>query len=613
MDFLQGIQHLSRFDSAELIAFDCETTGLQPVYGGLRLLQLASPSVDQPLVIDCWELSDDDWITLEEFFAVPRLYVAHNAAFDLAWLQEHEIVPAGDVLCTMIASRVLTNGMPNIRNGLQPVVKRYLKIDISKEEQTSDWSASDLRPEQLEYAAKDVVVLLDLYFEMLKRLADGALMSPWRLECKALPAMALLWRTGLPFNRDKLLQLQQDLIKDHERLKEEFIEQLDEALPEGNKLPRLLDGSFNLNIKASGSKRMDNRVEAGFNLNSPKQLLAVFTALLGEEPVDANGKASASRQALRDYAADHAVVAKYLEWKKVEKRRQMVESLLNHQSNDGFIRAGYLQAGADTFRMSCMNPNLQQVPRDSRFRECVEAPAGWKLVVADYAQMELRLAAAEAEDELMIRAFQDGLDLHTLTAMQIYGVGEDEVTKEHRQIAKSANFGLLYGSGAKGLRNYAGGMGIQMSHEEAAEIRDKFHAAYRGIHEWQQKAARASDKSKGNPFAEVRIRVSNLRRLLPGENNKLTTRCNTPIQGAGAAVLKRTLGKLWPLLQADGPDVVKLAGVVHDEVILLVKEEHAETWAEQLAAVMQDAEAEWLGPVPALAEAKIGNSWVEAK
>lgn len=613
MDFLQGIQHLSRFDKAELIAFDCETTGLQPVYGGLRLLQLASPSVDQPLVIDCWQLSDDDWITLEEFFGVARVYVAHNASFDLGWLQEHEIIPAGDVLCTMLASRVLTNGMFNIRNGLQPVVKRYLKIDISKEEQTSDWSAADLRPEQLEYAAKDVVVLLDLYFEMRKRLADGALMSPWRLECKALPAMALLWRTGLPFNREKLLQLQQDLIKDHERLKEEFIEQLDGALPEGSKLPRLLDGSFNLNIKASGSKRMDNRVEAGFNLNSPKQLLAVFTALLGEEPVDANGKASASRQALRDYAADHAVVAKYLEWKRVEKRRQMVESLLSHQSPDGFIRAGYLQAGADTFRMSCMHPNLQQVPRDSRFRECVEAPAGWKLVVADYAQMELRLAAAEAEDELMIRAFQDGLDLHTLTAMQIYGVGEDEVTKDQRQIAKSANFGLLYGSGAKGLRNYAGGMGIQMTHEEAAKIRDKFHAAYRGIHNWQQKAARASDKTKGDPFAEVRIRVSNLRRLLPGENNKLTTRCNTPIQGAGAAVLKRTLGKLWPLLQADGPDVVKLAGVVHDEVILLVKEEHADTWADQLAAVMQDAEAEWLGPVPALAEAKVGNSWVEAK
>jgi DNA polymerase I-like protein with 3'-5' exonuclease and polymerase domains len=104
-----------------------------------------------------------------------------------------------------------------------------------------------------------------------------------------------------------------------------------------------------------------------------------------------------------------------------------------------------------------------------------------------------------------------------------------------------------------------------------------------------------------------------MRRFLLGENNKLTTRCNTPIQGAGAAVLKRTLGLLWPLLQADGEDIVKLAGVVHDEVILLVREDHAETWAQQLTAVMQDAEAGWLDAVPALAEAHVGDSWLEAK
>jgi DNA polymerase I-like protein with 3'-5' exonuclease and polymerase domains len=225
--------------------------------------------------------------------------------------------------------------------------------------------------------------------------------------------------------------------------------------------------------------------------------------------------------------------------------------------------------------------------------------------------MELRLAAAEAEDSLMIRAFQDGLDLHTVTAMQIYGVPENEVTKEQRQIAKSANFGLLYGSGARGLRNYAAGMGIQMDLAEAAEIREKFHAAYSGISRWQRKNAQAADVAPCN--ASIRIRKSGLRRFLPGDHNKLTTRCNTPIQGAGAAVLKRTLGMLWPLLKAEGEEVVRLAGVVHDEVVLLVREEHAETWAAQLAAVMQDAEAVWLGDVPALAEAHVGDSWLEAK
>ena len=322
-------------------------------------------------------------------------------------------------------------------------------------------------------------------------------------------------------------------------------------------------------------------------------------------------KPSVDRVTMQQYVAEHSVIRTYLQWKKVEKRRQMVETLINHLEPDGYIRASYMQAGADTFRMSCRNPNLQQVPRDPRFRICVQAPAGWKMVVADFAQMELRLAAAEAQDELMIGAFQDGLDLHTLTAMEIYDVPEEAVTKEQRQIAKSANFGLLYGSGAKGLRQYAAGMGIEMDLDEASEVRQKFHAAYAGINAWQRRAAHAADTTKG--IGQVRVRVSNLRRFLPGDHNKLTTRCNTPIQAAGAAVLKRTLGMLWPLLLQSGEDEVRLSGVVHDEIILVAREDVAEKWAETLQTTMEKAESEWLGKVPALAEAHVGSSWLDAK
>jgi DNA polymerase-1 len=607
--FLFGLEYLHTLQNATTVAFDCETTGLQPKFGGLRLLQLAA--LDRlPVVIDCWALEDHDWVELEEFFAIKRYWVAHNAVFDLGWLQEHELYPEGEVLCTMLASRILTNGMPNVKHGLQHVVKRYLKEEISKEEQKSDWSA-ELTDSQLLYAAKDVQLLVDLDGPINQRMAEANLHHAWFLECKALPAMAQLWRTGLPFDRKSLQALQADLTVEHEERGREFLVALDEALPADSKLPRDADGSINTRSKASGSVRAGTKLEAGFNLNSPKQLLDVFTKLLGRKPVDANGKASASRQALREYAGDHPVVAEYLAWKRVEKRRQMVEALIKHLGADGFIRASYMQLGADTGRMSCISPNLQQIPRDSRFRACVRAPKGWRLVVADYAQMELRLAAAEAEDALMIQAFQQGMDLHTLTAMQIYGVDEHEVTKEQRQIAKSANFGLLYGSGARGLRNYAAGMGIQMDLAEAAEVREKFHAAYAGISRWQRQNALAADACKGN--AAIRIRKSQLRRFLPGEHNKLTTRCNTPIQGAGAAVLKRTLGKLWPMLKKESEEVVRLAGVVHDEVILLVREESADKWALQLAKTMEEAEAEWLGVVPALAEAHVGDSWLEAK
>jgi len=608
MDFLLGIEHLHTLDDERLIAFDSETTQLQPKMGGMRLLQLGAPG-KLPVVLDCFDLDDNDWIVLEYFFSVERTWIAHNAVFDLGWLQEHEIYPAGKVLCTMLASRILTNGMPNVKHGLQHLVKRYLHEDISKEEQKSDWSG-DLTESQLEYAAKDVLVLLDLFDQIQQRMETAALHPAWYLECNALPAMAQLWRTGLPFNEKDLKQLIEDLDIEHYEVGEKFIEDFDAALPEGDKLCRGIDGKLLYQTKPGPKgKKVDPNV---FNLNSPAQLLKKFTALLGEAPIDAkNGKPSASRMALQEYVGDHKIVADYLRWKKVEKKRQMAESLLKSLGKDGFIRASYMQMGADTGRMSCMSPNLQQIPRDQRFRACVQAPEGWKFVVADYGQMELRLAAAEAKDSLMTQVFQQGKDLHTITATQIYGVAEDEVTKEQRQISKSANFGLLYGSGAKGLRNYAASTGVQMDLAEAAEVREKFHAAYKGISAWQRKNARDADAAKDNP--SIRIRISGLRRFLPGENNKLTTRCNTPIQGAGAAVLKLTLGKLWPLLHADGEDVVRLAGVVHDEIILLVAEEHADTWALQLQSVMEDAEEKWLGDIPPLAEAKVGDSWDQAK
>jgi DNA polymerase I-like protein with 3'-5' exonuclease and polymerase domains len=460
-----------------------------------------------------------------------------------------------------------------------------------------------------------VTLLLDLWEPICQRMAAGELAPAWALECKALPAMAQMWRTGLPFDRAALEALRDELAEANQSMGSEFVVALDEALPEGHKLPRDPDGSLNLRSKATGTIRGGDKKPAGFNIASPHQLKTVFTALLGQTPVDADGKPSCSRAALREYAADHAVVAQYLRWKRVSKREQMVAALLKHQDPDGRIRASYLQMGADTGRMSCMSPNLQQVPRDDSFRVCVVAPEGWSIVDADFAQMELRLAAVEAEDKMMVRAFQQGEDLHTVTAGAIYGdafhEGDDTARKGMRQIAKSANFGLLYGSGAKGLRSYAGAMGIQMTMDEAEEIRTKFHGLYAGIHTWQQQAASLSQNS--GPNAAVRIRISGLRRMLPGEHNKLTTRCNTVIQGAGAAVLKLALGKLWPLVFEAGEDEVRIAAAIHDELLLLVREGHEQEWADKLSRVMEEAEAKWLGDVPASAEAHFGKTWVDAK
>ena len=600
---LQGIEHLKEIDTCIELAFDCETTGLKPTRGGLRLLQLGCNARKKIVLIDCFDLDDNGWGAIQRLANNgDRFWLAHNSVFDLGWLAEHDIHLRGKVGDTMLASKLLNNGLP-VRHSLADVCRRYLKRELDKEQQRSDWSG-DLTPEQLAYAAKDVEVLLELSTPLEKRLRLAGLMDAYALECQALPALAEMWRCGLPWDREALQATKTDYEFDIDTIGKEFIEQLDAALPEEHKLPRHEDGTFNLNPRTSGSVRLGTKVYAGFNLNSPKQLIERFSQVLGTTPVDANGKPSASRQALRSYAADHEVIQIYLAWKKAEKRRQMCESLLEHMGSDGFVRASYMQLGADTGRMSCREPNLQQVPRDESFRKCVTAPEGWSLVDADFSGMELRLAAAVTGDEAMTEAFQAGEDLHTVTAEAI---GCD------RQVAKSANFGLLYGSGATGLRNYAGAMGITMSQEEAASIRNAWLNQFAGVNAWQRaNAADADALVPGGQNPSIRVPGSGLRRFLPGDLNRLTVRCNTPIQGAGAAILKVALGNLWPLVKQAGPDKVRIAAAVHDEVILLVRDEYAKEWAETLQQVMEKAESLWLGYIPAVAEAKIAKNWADA-
>lgn len=640
-----GIEHLDLLEHATLIAFDTETTQLEPKSGGLRLLQLGSDTSKTVVVIDFFDLQESDFPRLERFFNNgPRHWWAHNAVFDLGWLQAHNLYPKGHVFCTMLASKLHNNGKAQTKHRLDVLAKRYLGKTLSKEQQASDWSADQLSQEQLTYAAKDVEVLLDLVPRINHFLRKHDLFDAFYLECGALPAMAQMWRTGLPWNRDALEQLRKDYVYEIEALGKEFLLELDEALPDGHKLPResserldylkkkLEEGGneisdrlkweaeieelktqpavFNLRAKETGSKRLGTKKLAGFNINSPKQLIEKFTHVLGEEPKDEKtGKRSVSRAALKGYAADHHVVQTYLAWKKAEKRRQMVESIQDKLAPDGFVRASYLQLGAASGRMSCVNPNNQQIPKDKVFRACVEAPENWVLVDADFSQMELRLAAAVAEDKTMTEALLQGGDLHKFTAKAM-GYPEP-ISDEHRTIAKSANFGLLYGSGPKGLRIYALGYGLNLTIKQATDIRNKWLETYSGIANWQKQNAKDADATASKAWTDIRIPLSFMRRQLSREYNRLTIRCNTPIQGAGAAVLKCALGRLWPLLFEAGEDEVKLAACVHDEILLLVKEPHGEKWGKILKEVMESSEAMWLGEIPPLAEPCIGKRWSE--
>ena len=166
-----GIGELHRLNTSISLALDTETLQLQPEQGKLRLIQLGS-FVDKTIVlIDCFDLVESDWQTLDRFFNNgERFWLAHNAVFDIAWLQEHGIHPRGKIGCTMLASRLLSNGIPNMKHGLDALMKRHLDIEISKEQQTSNWGAERLSEEQLIYAAKDVEALMELDTILEKKL-----------------------------------------------------------------------------------------------------------------------------------------------------------------------------------------------------------------------------------------------------------------------------------------------------------------------------------------------------------------------------------------------------------------------------------------------------------
>ena len=598
-----GISELKRIRTSTSIAFDTETLQIQPEKGKLRLIQLGCNLTKSIVVIDCFDLTHEDWDTLKQFFhSIDRFWLAHNAVFDLGWLQEHDIYPKGHVKCSFIANRLLYNGITGVKHGLDAVSKKHLNIIVSKEQQKSNWGADILSTEQLTYAAKDIEVLLRLDNVLNSKIVEAGLFKAYDLECRVLPAMAQMWRVGLPWNREELEQCRTDYEDDIKELGNEFLRELDNDLPSGEKLPRNEDGSFNLRAKDEGSIRLGTKKYAGFNIKSSKQLLEKLTLILPKPPMDSEGKPSVSKEALRLCAADSHTVQTLMTWKRREKRRQMAESIQDKLSEDGFVKASYMQLGADTGRMSSIKPNNQQIPRDSEFRQCVQAPKGWKIVDADFSQMELRLAAALANDRNMIKAFQSGEDLHEYTANQM-GC--------ERQIAKSANFGLLYGAGAEGLRKYAGSSGVIMSYEDAVRIRDSWLNTYSGIREWQKNNLNIARDTEEDDWAEVRIPQTNMRRFLKGKLNRVTVRCNTPIQGAGAAILKYALKDLWLQVKKQGEDKVKIAAAVHDELILLVKEELADDWAEILKTTMEKAEAIWLGDVPALAEVSIGDKWSE--
>lgn len=529
------------------LGFDLETTGLDPHQDGVRLVSLA------------WDggvaLVDASAVPLEEltplFGPEGPVLVGHNLKFDLGFLMAAGVwTGSGNRLWdTALAEQVLTASgrMPSLAD----LSERYLGQSLDKSLQTSDWSGP-LSHEQLNYAAMDALTVLRIHAMQAPRIQAAGLDGAVEIEHRALPAVSWMETAGVPFDLEVWTQA---------------------ALETSRAAERVLD-----------------ELPFGVNWNSPAQVLRYLRSE-GLPLEDTNESSLIPHRS-------HPVVAKLLEYRELSKRAGTYggDWFRYVHPITGRIHPSWRQIGAETGRMACSRPNLQQVPRLPELRSAFRPAEGRVLVKADYSQIELRIAAVVANERGMLEAYRQGQDLHTFTAARVLGKPLADVSKGDRQLAKALNFGLLYGMGAESLRSYARThYGLELTPQDAVRLREGFFRAYPGLRRWH----------RSQPQGETPVSTLTGRRRV---TDRYTEKLNTPVQGTGADGLKLALALLWERRERLGGAVPVLA--VHDEIVLESPLATAESARLELERCMKEAMQEVLKDrVPVEVEAGIFADW----
>ncbi len=272
----------------------------------------------------------------------------------------------------------------------------------------------------------------------------------------------------------------------------------------------------------------------------------------------------------------------------------------------GRIRCRLHPLATDSGRFSCTDPNLQQVPSNHTapgLRACFRPAPSQTLVVADYAQIELRVAAHLAPCDALRQVFNEGRDPHRATAATITGKPEEAITDHERKLAKAVNFGFLFGMGAARFRSYAAdGYGVELTDREAADARAAFMRTFPGIASWHKRVGAFSRQA--GPVT-VRTALGRRKRFAPGKVS-FNAALNIPVQGTAAEGFKRAMIELQPALEALGGRGVM---VVHDEYIAEVPAEFAVQARDTVEAIMTSAMASIITSVPIAVEAEVRETW----
>ena len=526
-----------------------------------------------------------------------RPKIGHNLKYDMSVLVNHGVAMAGVAHDTMLQSYVLDSTAT--RHDMDSLATRYLGVRTRKYEEVAGKGAKQITFDQVPldeagpYAAEDADVTLRLHAFFTPRLAErtGLERVYEEIEMPLVPVLSAMERRGVRVDAERLRALSEELA-----------------------------------VRMDALERAAHEAAGGpFNLQSPKQIQAILfdpdRLGLPVRTKTPTGQPSTADAVLQDLAREFPLPRLILDHRALSKLRSTYAVALRESVNPvtGRVHTSYHQAVASTGRLSSSTPNLQNIPvrtaEGRRIRQAFVAPPGFRLLSADYSQIELRIMAHLSGDEGLLRAFAAGRDIHRATAAEVGGVEEEAVDGEMRRRAKAVNFGLIYGMSAFGLARQ---LGIERG--EAQGYIERYFERYPGVQAYMEETReRARDRGYVETVFGRRLHLPEIKsRNAARRQYAERTAINAPMQGTAADVIKRAMVSLhdWT---SGREDEIRMIMQVHDELVFEVAEaavEEAAAGIESRMARAADELAERMGAgrlrVPLEVEAGNGPNWDEA-
>jgi DNA polymerase I-like protein with 3'-5' exonuclease and polymerase domains len=576
----------------KVIGVDVESTSLEPYTGTLLTLQIGTDKISY--IFDARKLPMKEMQNLKDLLEDKKIIkILHNGKFDYKYTKVHTGIRIDNIYDTMLAEVVLNAGIGKGFYSLKSLALKYADVNMDKAVRTTFLNVTphqEFTEDQLRYGAIDTLILFPVFEAQVKRLKKENMLHIAKLEFVSTRVVGEMELNGLYLDEKRW----RGIIKNLEKRRDELAIEFQNAIrPFYNCNAVDLFGNYSDCI----------------NINSQSQLLNLFNDKLHLD-MPSTGVAELDK-------VDHPIVNLLKQYRGYEKLVSAFGDKLLDKINPVThrIHPEFNQLGAATGRFSCNNPNLQQIPRNSEeapFRECMNPEPGYQLVTADYSSMEMRILADLSDDQMFIKALNDGLDLHSFTASLMFGIEyTPDFKKKHpkeRQAAKAINFGLMYGMGAGSLARQIG-----VSPEEGNEYMEKYFKSYPSVRDFLAKQAHDAVKKGFSTTPMGRKRYYNVpEKSDPEYRRKISSierrAKNHPIQGTNADAIKYALVYLQERAEKEGIDA-RLVLTVHDEIVSEVRNDQAEYWAKVQSDEMIRAAKLFVTKVPIISDPFVGQVW----